>query len=160
MRIPCFVAACLLVFASSAMAQSVTDYTFQISMDGVQMDAPFTQVAGLHMEQEIIEYQDGDDPLTRKRPGRVKYGLIKFVRAWSAESTLNDWLESARVGIGQYERRNISIILSAGTPSQEIKRWNLFECFPESWKLAPLVTDGQTTLTEELVVACEWFEEA
>ena len=143
----------------------VSNYSFRVEIEGVDVGS-FSQVDGLSIEQEVIEYQNGDDPLLRKRPGRVKYGDITLKRGYIASSVLNDWIETARSGNGNYERKNVSIILegnsgpTSGSGTSEIKRWNLFEAFPKSWKLAPLDGKGNDVLTEEIVIVIEWFEEA
>ena len=165
--------ASILFFSSSLQAASVrtsdnenpvSNYSFRVEIDGVDVGR-FSQVYGLSISQEVIEYQNGDDPLLRKRPGRVKYGDITLKRGYVASSVLNDWIETARLGNGNYERKTVSIILedSSGptsATSEGIKRWNLFEAFPKSWKLAPLDGKGNDVLTEELVIVIEWFEEA
>ena len=139
----------------------IGNYSFRVEIDGVDVGS-FSQVDGLSIEQEVIEYQNGDDPLLRKRPGRVKYGNITLKRGYFASSVLNDWIETARLGNGNYERKNVSIILedNSGSSTTGIKRWNLFEAFPISWKLAPLDGKGNDVLTEGIVIAIEWFEEA
>ena len=159
--------ACLLLAAPigrvDEFGDAVGNYTFRIEIDGVDA-GQFTNVSGFSIEQEVIEYQNGDDPLTRKRPGRVKYGDITLKKGYIATSILNDWIETARLGSGEYLRKNISIILidnllptGGGTV---IKRWNCFECFPKSWKISSLEGKGNDVLTEEMVICIEWFEEA
>lgn len=160
-----FVAALLAPFSASA-AQSapaantaeIGNYSFRLEIDGVDA-GQFTAVDGLSIEQEVIEYTNGDDPLIRKRPGRVKYGNITLKRGYMAGSTLNDWIEAARMGNGDYTRKNVSVIL-LDNQGAEIKRWNLFECFPKSWKLTPLDGSSKDKAVETLVIAIEWFEEA
>ena len=43
-------------------------YNFRVEIDGIDA-GQFTSVDGLSIEQEVVEYQNGSDPLTRKRPG-------------------------------------------------------------------------------------------
>jgi len=140
----------------------IGNYNFRLEIDGVDA-GQFTAVDGLSIEQEVIEYQNGDDPLVRKRPGRVKYGDITLKKGYLATSVLNDWIEAARCGNGDYTRKNVSIVLvdNSTTIPTELKRWNCFECFPKSWKLSQMEnTFRQDVLTEELVIVIEWFEEA
>ncbi|MFC2038767.1 phage tail protein [Chloroflexota bacterium] len=139
-------------------SEYIGNYNYRLEIDGVDA-GQFTSVDGLSIEQEVIEYQNGDDPLTRKRPGRVKYGDITLTREYTAGSILNDWIEASRYGNGDYTRKNISIVL-IDNQGQELKRWNCFECFPESWKLSSLDGKGNDVLTEEIVIVIEWFEEA
>ena len=141
----------------------IGNYNFRLEIDGVDA-GQFTAVDGLSIEQEVIEYQNGDDSLTRKRPGRVKYGDVTLKKGYVAATILNDWIEAARCGNGDYTRKNMSIILcDNSTPtdgSAEIKRWNCFECFPKSWKISSLDGKGNDVLTEEMAIVIEWFEEA
>ncbi|MEE8473498.1 MAG: phage tail protein [Dehalococcoidia bacterium] len=138
----------------------VNNYSFRLEIDGVDA-GQFASIEGMSIETEVIEYQNGDDPLTRKRPGRVTYGDITLKRGYIASTVLNDWIEAARTGSGGYTRKNISIVLIDNTQmSQEIKRWNCFETFPRSWKMASLDGKGNDVLTKEMVIAIEWFEEA
>jgi len=136
----------------------IPKYNFRLEIEGVDA-GQFTAVDGLDIEQEVIEYQNGDDPLTRKRPGRVSYGDLTLTREYTESSTLNDWIEDARLGSGDYTRKNIAIVLE-DDQGNEIKRWNCFECFPRSWKLISLDGKGNDVLTEEIVIVIEWFEEA
>ncbi|MFC1951311.1 phage tail protein [Chloroflexota bacterium] len=136
----------------------VGNYNFTVEIDGITV-GQFTAVDGLNIEQEVIEYQNGDDPLLRKRPGRISYGNITLTRQYAANSTLNDWIEAARFSDGQYQRKIVSIVL-ADQQDNILKRWNCFECFPVSWELTTLEGEPGDTLYEQLVVAMEWFEEA
>ena len=157
--------ACLLICGAARQSEHaddvVSNYSFRVEIDG--MDAGyFTSVTGFSIEQEVIEYQDGDNPLTKKRPGRVKYGNITFGKAYCDNSVLNDWIEAARLRNGEYAYKNISIILTDNntTINNEIRRWNCFGCFPISWKLTPLNNHpGNDVIYEEMVIATEWFEE-
>ena len=140
----------------------VGNYNFRIEIEGVAA-GDFTAVDGLSIEQEVVEYQNGDDPLLRKRPGRVKYGDITLKKGYLATTILNNWIEQARCGNGQYQRETISIVLHDNTNPRaggEIKRWNLFQCFPKSWKMSSLDGKGNDVLTEEMVICIEYFEEA
>ncbi|MBW8003199.1 MAG: phage tail protein [Planctomycetes bacterium] len=147
----------------SAMQQGssvISNYNFRIEIDGI--DAGFFQsVSGLNITQDVIEYQDRDDPVTRKRPGRVRYGDITLVKGYAANSVLNDWIEAARVGSGEYSRKIVSIILEDNAPGgvTEIRRWNCYEAFPKYWGLAGFNSSGNNRLTERLVLAIDWFEE-
>ena len=130
---------------------------FNLSIDGALVGA-FKGVEGLSIEQEVIEFQNGDDPLTRKRPGRVKYGDITLKRGYFIGSTLNDWIEDARTGRGV--RKDISITLYDPDTKAVLRTFNCHDCFPTRWKMSSLDGKGNDVLTEEVVIAIEWFEEA
>jgi len=151
------------IIATGARVDSdIGNYTVRVEIDGVDAGS-FESVEGFSIEQEVIEYQNGDDPLTRKRPGRVSYGDITLTKGYISSSILNDWIEQARLGNSNYTRKNVSIILQDNNDSSangEIKRWNCFECFPKSWKVSSLDGKGNDVLTEEIVIVIEYFEEA
>jgi len=145
-----------------AFGDPVGNYNFKIEIEGVDA-GQFTAVDGLNIEQEVIEYQNGDDPLLRKRPGRVKYGDITLKKGYLATTVLNDWIEAARCGNGDYTRKAMSIVLHDNSDpgaGGEIKRWNCHQCFPKSWKMSSLDGKGNDVLTEEMVIVIEYFEEA
>ncbi|MBN1946499.1 MAG: phage tail protein [Bradymonadales bacterium] len=141
----------------------IGNYNFSVTIDGVAA-GHFSGVDGLSIEQEVIEFQDGDDPLTRKRPGRVKFGDITLKKGYISSTVLNQWIQAARIGSGQFQRKNMSVILHDNAKpnpdgASEIKRWNCFECFPKSWKVSSLDGKGNDVMTEEIVIALEYFEE-
>jgi hypothetical protein len=65
--------------AALASAKNKGDYlpahNFRIEIDGV-IAGGFKEVSGLESEVEVVEYRDGDDPITHKRAGKVKYKNI------------------------------------------------------------------------------------
>lgn len=130
---------------------------FRVDLDGAVVGS-FRQVEGLSIEQEVVEFQNGDDPLLRKRPGRVKYGDITLKRGYVGDTTLNDWIEVAR--LGDTPRKTMSIVMYDNASATPIKTWNCYGCFPKSWKLSSLDGKGNDVLTEEVVIVIEWFEEA
>ena len=140
----------------------VGQHVFEIEIDGVNAGY-FSTVEGLRIEQEVIEYQDVNDPLVRKLPGRLKYGDITLRKGYVIGTVLNDWIEASRTGDAEDYRKTMSIILIDKTPpwhdGVEIKRWNCYGCFPRSWSLSGFNNKGNPALSEEMVVAIDWFEE-
>ena len=141
----------------------VSSYTFRVEINGIDAGY-FNSVDGLSIEQDVIEYQQDDDtPLIRKRPGQVRYGDITLRKGYLVGTKLNDWIEASWTGHTQSRCRNMSIILIDTTPpwskGVEIKRWNCYGCFPRFWKLSPLNNGSDRMVTEEMVIAIEWFEE-
>ena len=91
----------------------------------------------------------------------MKYGDIILKKGYVANSMLSDWIQEAAQG--EADRRTVSIVLidtAAPDGANEIKRWNLFGCWPKQWKMVPTDGEGNDVLTEEVVIVIEWFEEA
>ncbi len=131
-----------------------TDHNWQLEIEGVTQGA-FAEVSGLDSETEIIEYQDGDDIILRKRPGRTKYSNITLKRGYINNTELWDWRKA--VMDGKIERKSGSVIL-AGDDGSEMMRYNFFEAWPAKWKGFALNGKGNTALTEEIEMVIERLE--
>ena len=129
----------------------IGSYNFKVEINGVTAGA-FKGVDGLSCEIEVIEYQDGDDLKLRKRPGRHKFGDITLKKGYIHETQLEEWWKNTIEG--KYDRRDISIILYDNM-TNEICRWNCYECFPKAWKVSGLDGKGNDVLTEEIVFVVE-----
>ncbi len=139
-----------------AFGDYIGAYNFAVVIDGVDAGY-FNAVSGLEAYTEIIEWQDGPDTVIRKRPGREGFKNVVLTKGYMATTILSDWFEALR--LGQYERKQISIILNDDVGG-EIKRWNLFECFPARWGMKGLNGNESAPVEEYVEIAFEWFEEA
>jgi len=126
-------------------------FNFSVEIDGVTQ-AAFKNVEGLDSETEVIEYQDGDDIVLRKRPGRTKYSDVTLKRGYVNTSELWDWRK--KVMDGTVERKSVSIILR-NDKGDEVMRYNLFECWPSKWKGFSLDGKGTDVAVEEIVFVVE-----
>ncbi|MCX8208003.1 MAG: phage tail protein [Methanothrix sp.] len=131
-------------------------FNFKVEIEGVTQGA-FRNVEGLDSETEVIEFQDGDDIILRKRPGRTKYSNIVLKRGYVASDELWQWRK--KVIEGKVERKSGSIILCADDGS-EITRYNFFEAWPCKWKGFTLDGKGNDVTVEELELAVEKIEKA
>ena len=132
----------------------IGNYNFKVEIEGVTVGA-FRNVEGLDSETEIIEFQDGDDIVLRKRPGRTKYSNVTLKRGYTNNSELWDWRKA--VIEGKVERKAGSIIL-CGDDGNEIMRYNFFEAWPAKWKGFSLDGKGADVMVEEMELAVEKIE--
>lgn len=129
----------------------VGSYNFKVEINGVTAGS-FKAVDGLSCTIEVIEYQDGEDLKLRKRPGRHKYGDITLKKGYIHNTQLEEWWNNTIQG--KYDRRDISIILFDNM-TNEICRWDCFECFPKEWKISGLDGKNNDVLTEEIAFVVE-----
>jgi phage tail-like protein len=129
-------------------------YNFTVEIQGVAAGY-FKGVDGISAEIEVIEFQDGDDLTLRKRPGRSKFGDVTLKKGYIVTPELQDWWTNARNG--QYDRRDISIILNDNA-GNEIRRWNLYGCWPKAWKVNAFDGKGNDIVTEEITFVVEELE--
>lgn len=134
----------------------VGSYRFSVEIEGVTQGR-FQAVSQFGAEADVIEYQDGNDPVLRKRPGRIRYDDVVLTKGYVVTNELWDWWQAVRDGA--VDRRAMSIILhdSAGN---EIRRWNLFECWPRRWQTGPLDAEISDRLVEQIVIVTERLEVA
>lgn len=133
-------------------------FRFRVEIDGV-VAGHFTALDGMGIEQEVIEYQDGNDPITRKRPGRVTYRDAVLKKGYVISTILNDWIEAARAEAP--EPTHVSIISLEITDTGEVydgSRFELYDAWPRSWKLASMDGKGNDVMTEEVAFVMEWFD--
>jgi phage tail-like protein len=132
----------------------VASHRFTVEISGV-IHGRFQAVSVFGAEADVVEFQDGSDPLLRKCPGRVHYDDVTLTKGYVATDELWNWWEAVQEG--RVERRPMSIILLDGI-GNEIHRWNLYECWPRRWQVGPL--DGGTSdcLVEQVVIATEKLE--
>lgn len=132
----------------------IGQYNFKVEIDGVTT-AAFKAVEGLDSETEVIEYQDGDDLILRKRPGRTKYSNIICKRGYVSTEEL--WLWRKKVMEGKVERKSGSIVLQ-NDHGAEVMRYNFFEAWPCKWKGFSLDGKGADVAVEELEFVVERWE--
>ncbi len=97
-------------------------FNFKVEIEGVTQSA-FSEVLGLETSTDVVEYQDGEDIVLRKRPGRTLYSNIIMRRGYVNTDELWQWRKN--VIDGKVERKSGSVIL-CGDDGSEIMRYNFF----------------------------------
>ncbi len=103
-------------------------YHFLVDWGGAS--SGFTEVSGLSMETEVIEYREGSSPQnsTIKMPGLQKFGNVVLKRGIVAND--NDFfLWAQAVQSGQTARRDVTIrLLNAN--HEPVRTWKLKNAWP------------------------------
>ena len=132
----------------------IGNFNFKVEINGVTV-AAFKNVEGLDSETEVVEFQDGDDIVLRKRPGRTKYSNITLKRGYVNTDEL--WVWRKAVIDGHVERKAGSVIL-LDDAAGEIMRYNFYEAWPCKWKGFTLDGKGTDVNVEEIELAVEKVE--
>lgn len=127
---------------------------FRIEIEGVVQGA-FTQCSGLEAKIDVVQFNDGSDLVTRKRPGRPGVSNIVLKRGVVDGTELWEWFKSGYDG--RVERRAGSVIVCDDAGS-EIYRYNFFEGWPCRWKSLDLRAGEPDSLIEEIEIAVERIE--
>lgn len=104
---------------------------FQVEWGGSRIS--FSEIKGLEMEYEVIEFREGASPEynTRKMPGAIKYSDITLTRVLSAgDNEFIDWFTTGN--LNKIERRDVRISL-LNENHEPVVSWKLKNCFPRKY---------------------------
>src|SRR6478735_9497972 len=127
----------------------MTTLHFTVSWGDRQQTSSFSEVSGLTMEAEVVEYRGGADPQfsTRKQPGLRKFSNVTLKRGIApteAGNGLFEWYNS--ITIGAVERRDVTVSLL------NEERW------PVMIEGPGLKATGTDVAIESVEFACEGIE--
>lgn len=128
-------------------------YHFLVNWGGVSTG--FTEVSGLSMESEVIEYREGNSPQfsTVKMPGIRKYSNVTLKRGIVAND--NDFFQWANtVESGQVERRDVTISL-LNANHEPVRTWKLKNAWPCKIQASDLKANGNEVAMETIELAHE-----
>lgn len=136
----------------------MTTLNFTVSWgETEEAQASFSEVSGLTMESEVIEYRGGADPQqsTSKQPGLQKYGNITLTRGIMPTVTGNaiyDWFKASTQGAGDRREVVISLLNEDRDPAMT---WNVKGAFPVKVEGAAMKSTGTDVSLEKVELACE-----
>lgn len=134
------------------MSYPYTQFNFLLEINGV-VSAGFTEVSGVTLESDVIEYREGSDPThVRKMPGLSKYGDITLKRGFTDNTELADWRKTVVDGITARKDGAIILMNEAGEPAL---RWEFSNAFPSKLEGATLNATANEVAMETLVLAVE-----
>lgn len=128
-------------------------FHFQVEWGG--STAAFSEVTGLEVETEMIEYRDGANPEYSKQrmPGMQKYSNITMKRGiFAANNEFFDWWNS--VTLNKIERRDLTISL-LNEEHEPVMVWNVKNAWPTKIQSTDLKADGNEVALETIEVAHE-----
>lgn len=125
-------------------------FNFEITVNGVSDDGKavsgsFTEVSGLEVSIDFIEYRNGSEDITpRKIPGLKKFTNITLKKGITGDLEFWNWIVEAMKG--SVIRTEGSIVL-LDENQQEVMRWNFKRGWPCKWTGPGLnATNGEIAL--------------
>ena len=110
----------------------MTSLHFQVSWGDAKNTSSFSEVSGLTMEAEVVEYRDGTDRslTTRKTPGLKKYGNVSLKRGIMPAESGNGLFEwYATIKAGTVARRPVTISL-LNEEHEPVMTWKIKDAWP------------------------------
>ena len=115
----------------------------------------FSEVSGLNMETQAIEYREGSSPdySTIKMPGMQKYGNLTLKRgSMASDNEFYKWWNSHQ--LNKIERRDITISL-LNEKHEPVVIWKVRNAFPTKVDGGSLKATGNEVSIETLEIAHE-----
>lgn len=128
-------------------------FHFQVEWGGTQIG--FTEVSGLDIEIEPIEYRHGASPefSKTKMPGLQKYSNITLKRgSFQSDNEFYEWWNTVK--LNTIERRDITISL-LNEEHEPIVVWKIKNAWPVKVQSTDLKADGSEVAIETLELAHE-----
>ena len=133
-------------------------FKFQVSLgdvDPATVVAGFSEVSGLAVEIDMIEYRAGNakSPTPTKIPGLARYPDVTLKRGIIGSLALWEWIELTRLGSPEAARDVVIQLL--GDDHEPVMSWLLSRARPVRHASGPLLGDGDDVAIEELVLSHE-----
>jgi phage tail-like protein len=131
----------------------VPKFHFQVEWGGSKIG--FTEVSGLDITTEVIEYRDGASPEYSKvkMPGQRKYSNITLKRGtFKGDNEFYSWFNT--VNLNQIERRNLTVSL-LNENHEPVVVWKVKNAWPTKVTPTDLKADGNEVAIESLELAHE-----
>jgi len=137
------------------MAETYPLVKFHFTVDWAGTNIGFTEVSGLDVETELIEYRHGASPEYSKikMPGMQKFSNITLKRGTFAnDNEFYQWWNTVK--LNTIERRDITIKL-LNEEHEPVIVWKVKNAFPVKVQSTDLKGDGNEVAIESLEVAHE-----
>ncbi|MCF6357306.1 MAG: phage tail protein [Draconibacterium sp.] len=128
-------------------------FHFQVEWGGTQIG--FTEVSGLDVETEVVEYRHGASPEYSKvkMPGMQKFSNLTLKRGtFATDNEYYNWWNSVK--LNTIERRNITISL-LNEEHEPVIVWKVKNAWPTKIQSTDLKADGNEVAIESMEIVHE-----
>jgi phage tail-like protein len=131
----------------------IPKFHFQVEWAGAKIG--FTEVTGLEVSTEVIEYRDGASPEYHKvkMPGMQKFANISMKRGiFKGDNDYFKWWNT--VALNTIERRDLTISL-LNEKHEPVVVWKVKQAWPVKVQSTDLKADGNEVAIETIEIAHE-----
>lgn len=136
-----------------ATAYPLVKFHFQVEWSGTKIG--FTEVSGLDVETEVVEYREGASPEYSKikMPGMQKYSNITLKRGtFKSDNEYFNWWNTVK--LNTIERRDITISL-LNEEHEPVVSWKVKNAWPTKIQSTDLKADGNEVAIESMEIVHE-----
>ena len=130
-------------------------FHFQVEWGGTKIG--FTEVSGLDVETEVVEYRDGSSPeyAKIKMPGMQKFSNITLKRGtFHSDNEYFKWWNTVK--LNTIERRDITISL-LNEEHEPLMTWNVVHAYPLKWSVSEFNAEKSLIAIETIELAYNYF---
>lgn len=131
----------------------IPKFHFSVNWGGTKIG--FTEVTGLEVSTEVIEYRQGASPEYHKikMPGMQKFSNITMKRGmFQSDNEYYNWWNT--VALNTIERRDITISL-LNENHEPVVSWKIKNAWPVKVQSTDLKSDGNEVAVESIEIAHE-----
>ncbi len=131
----------------------IPKFHFSVEMGGSSV--AFSEVSGLDVETEVIEYRHGASPeyIKTKQPGLKKYSNITLKRGvFKSNNDYYDWYNTVKMN--KIERRDVIISL-LNEEHEPVVVWKIKNAWPTKIQSTDLKADANETAIESMELVHE-----
>ena len=131
----------------------IVKFHFQVEWGGTKIG--FTEVSGLDVETEVVEYRDGASPEYSKikMPGMQKFSNITLKRGtFASDNEYFDWWNTVK--LNTITRRDITISL-LNEEHSPVVTWKVKNAWPTKIQSTDLKADGNEVAIESMEIVHE-----
>jgi phage tail-like protein len=126
---------------------------FYVMIDALA-HAVFTEVSGIQVESEVMDYAEGgNNGFVHRLPGRTKFSNITLKRGMTSSNELFVWYMLIVQG-KSFLRRNLTIIMY-NPAGLLVTTWHYVNAYPVKWVGPQLTASGTQAAVETLELAHE-----
>jgi phage tail-like protein len=115
----------------------------EVGDGGKQIQAVFTEVSGLQVEMQTMDYEEGGtNTFVHRLPGRLKIGNITLKHGLTKSNDFLKWCL-------QFERKNLTVVMY-DVAGQPVIRWHFNKAYVVKWS-GPQFTADSTAMALESV---------
>ena len=128
-------------------------YRFRLEIDGIDQ-AGFSEVSGFDANVDVIEYREGDSPVTSavKLPGLTKYGNVTLKWGVTDSMSLYEWIKG--ISEGNIERKTVTITVLDDNGVAKVS-WQLLNAWPTKYTAPDFNANASEVALESLELAHE-----
>lgn len=127
-----------------------------LEIEGVLASEDLEYIGPIIVDTKVIEYQDGEDIISRKRPGRTVAMSFEVWANVTSDEAMSLFLWRKKIFDGIIERKSGSIIFNDDL-GDEVLRYNFFEAWPSKLE-TPVVDPCTGNIIEKYTIVLEKLE--